>query len=221
LPEHAEAHAHDPALLHHFETVDQQRDAATLGMWIFLVQEIMFFGGLFVGYTIYRASYPLAFAEGSLHLPVGLGCFNTAVLIGSSLTMALAVHAAQTGKSGARVARWMIATLALGFVFLGVKVIEYADKWHHQLVPGFNFHYEGPHAGPVQIFFGLYFTMTGMHALHMIIGAGLLLWMIGRAYRNEFSPRYYTPVELMGLYWHFVDIVWIFLFPLLYLLGRH
>ena len=219
MPDHA--HAHDPALLHHFETVEQQRDASTLGMWFFLVQEIMFFGGLFLAYTLYRTKFPEAFAEGSHHLDITLGCFNTAVLIASSFTMAMAVHAAQAGQSSRRIVMFLILTLVLGLTFLGVKVVEYEHKWAHHLVPGFNFHYEGPHAGPVQIFFGLYFTMTGMHALHMIIGAGLLVWMIIRAQNGEFSPRYNTPVELMGLYWHFVDIVWIFLFPLLYLLGRH
>ena len=215
------AHAHDPALLHHFETIEQQKDASTLGMWFFLIQEIMFFGGLFCAYTVYRASYPETWASASHHLPIFWGALNTGVLIGSSFTMALSVHAAQSGKSARTIAFWVVATMVLGAVFLGVKGIEYADKWHHHLIPGLNFQWEGPDAGPAQIFFGLYFAMTGMHALHMIIGEGLLAWIALRAWRNEFSPRYNTPVELMGLYWHFVDIVWIFLFPLLYLLGRH
>jgi cytochrome c oxidase subunit 3 len=216
------AHARDRALLDHFETEAQQRDAATLGMWAFLVQEVLFFGGLFLCYTIFRAKYPEAFAAGSHHLDVHLGLFNTVVLITSSFTMALAVHAAQSGRSSGRIVTCLVLTLLLGLVFLGVKVVEYGEKWQHHLVPGFDFRWTEPgDPGHAQVFFGLYFTMTGMHALHMVVGVGLLVWMIARAHREEFSPRYYTPVEIMGLYWHFVDIVWIFLFPLLYLVGRH
>jgi cytochrome c oxidase subunit 3 len=212
-----EAH---PRLAHHFESLWQQKDASSLGMWLFIAQEIMFFGGLFLAYSVYRNLYPHAFAEASSHLDWKLGALNTAVLIGSSLTMALAVHAAALGHNRA-IALWLIATIVLGGVFLGVKVVEYGDKFEHHLVPGPHFHFEGPDAPQAQIFFSLYFAMTGLHALHMIIGIPILAFMAWLGWRGHFGPAYYTPVELTGLYWHFVDIIWIFLFPLLYLLGAH
>jgi cytochrome c oxidase subunit III len=207
-------------VLHQFDDVAQQYEAASLGMWVFLLTEIMFFGGLFTGYTVYRTSYPLAFAEGSHHLDIMLGGINTAVLIGSSLTMALAVHSAQVGERQA-LTRFLLFTILLGLVFLGIKGLEYAHKFEEHLVPGREFVAEGPHAAQIQLFFGFYFSMTGMHALHMIIGIGILGVLARQAWHGRFSPAYFTPVELSGLYWHFVDIVWIFLFPLLYLLGRH
>jgi cytochrome c oxidase subunit 3 len=207
------------ALVHQFDDLDQQREASSLGMWVFLITEIMFFGGLFAGYTVYRTAYPEAFAEGSRHLNVYLGAFNTAVLICSSLTMALAVHAAQIGRRKALVT-FLLLTILLGSVFLGIKVIEYGHKFHEHLVPGLDFALEGPRAPQVQLFFGFYFAMTGMHALHMIIGIGVLGVLVLLARRGRFSPTYYWPVELTGLYWHFVDLVWIYLFPLLYLIGR-
>jgi cytochrome c oxidase subunit 3 len=213
-------HEHHPALAHHFENLAQQRDASSLGMWLFIAQEIMFFGGLFLAYTVYRALYSQPFAEASSHLDWALGALNTVVLIGSSLTMALAVHAAALGHRKA-IAGWLIATIVLGGVFLGVKVVEYADKFEHHLVPGPHFQYEGPGARQAQIFFSLYFAMTGLHALHMIVGIPILAYMAWMGWRGRFGPEYYTPVELTGLYWHFVDIVWIFLFPLLYLVGAH
>ena len=212
-------HAHHPALQHHFQTLDQQHEAATLGMWVFLVTEAMFFGGLLMAYLLYRVWYPEAWAEGSLDLDIRLGGFNTVVLIASSLTMALAVRSAQTGAQRATVG-WLLATMALGLTFLGVKVIEYAEKFELNHVPGANFVYEGPHAGQVEIFFSLYFGLTGLHALHMVIGVGLLSVITWMASRGRFSPAWSTPVEISGLYWHFVDIVWIFLFPLLYLVDR-
>lgn len=217
MAEHVAVH-HDHA--HQFDDRAQQAEAVSIGMWAFLVQEILFFGGLFTGYAVYRSYYPEAFIEGSHHLDIFLGGFNTVVLIASSLTMALAVHAAQTSKR-VQLVFFLLATLFLGFVFLGVKVIEYSDKFHHHLIPGFNFFWEGPHARQVQIFYSFYFAMTGMHALHMIIGAIVITPIIFMAIRGRFSERYYAPVEIFGLYWHFVDIVWIFLFPLLYLIGRH
>jgi cytochrome c oxidase subunit III len=211
---------HHPALVHHFPNLEEQKEASTLGMWVFIAQEVMFFGGLFCMYAVYRALYPQAFAAGSHHLSVGLGAFNTVVLIGSSLTMALAVHAAALGKRRQIVA-WLILTIILGSVFLGVKAIEYGDKFEHHLVPGPRFHFEGPLAREAQIFYSLYFAMTGLHALHMIVGIPILATMAFLAQRGRFTPEYYTPVEITGLYWHFVDIVWIFLFPLLYLIGAH
>jgi cytochrome c oxidase subunit 3 len=217
--------AHSLGRAHHFETAKQQYESAVLGMWAFIAQEILFFGGLFTGYTVYRNMYLEAFTAGSHHLDITLGAFNTVVLIGSSLTMAMAVRCAQKGERNSIIG-WIIATMALGFVFLGVKYVEYSDKWHHHLVPGDSFAWNDPafpHIDPghAKIFFSYYFVMTGMHAFHMIIGAGIMIWMIIKVRRNEISASYSTPIELSGLYWHFVDIVWIFLFPLLYLIGRH
>ena len=209
-----------PALAHHFDTVEQQREASSLGMWVFLAQEVMFFGGLFLTYLVYRSAYPITFAEASHHLSVPLGGTNTVILITSSLTMALAVFASETGKHKMLMA-FLLLTLFLGMGFLGIKTIEYHDKYIDHLIPGLGFTYHGPHGPQAQIFFSLYFVMTGMHALHMVIGMGLLIWLMALARKGKFSPEYHSPVELFGLYWHFVDIVWIFLFPLLYLIGLH
>ena len=209
-----------PALVHHFEGLEQQKEAASLGMWVFIAQEVMFFGGLFLMYAVYRSLYPRAFAEASHHLNVAMGTVNTVVLITSSLTMAMAVHAAALGRRR-QIVGWLILTMVLGSVFLGVKVIEYRDKFAHHLVPGPHFRFEGPAAPQAQIFYSLYFAMTGLHALHMVVGIPILATMAFLAQRGRFSPEYHTPVEITGLYWHFVDIVWIFLFPLLYLIGAH
>jgi cytochrome c oxidase subunit 3 len=223
LSNHAPAvHGHHHALQHQFETLEQQQESATLGMWLFLVTEIMFFGGLFMAYLLYRVWYPEAWALGSLELDILLGGVNTVVLIGSSLTMALAVRSAQTGFPRATVI-WLLLTMALGLVFLVIKGFEYAHKFHDHHVPGPDFQMEqlwGQHGQQVEIFLSLYFTMTGLHALHMVIGFGLLSVIAWMAYKRRFSPTWYTPVEMAGLYWHFVDIVWIFLFPLLYLVDR-
>ena len=209
---------HSP-LQHQFDTMAQQQESATLGMWIFLVTEIMFFGGLFLAYETYRIWYPMAWSEGSLELDLLLGGINTIVLIGSSLTMALAVRAAQTGFPRATV-NYLLATMGLGLTFLVIKGFEYAHKFETGHVPGPNFHFEGPHAQQVEIFLSLYFAMTGLHALHMVIGFGLLSVIAWMAHKRRFTPEWYVPVEMAGLYWHFVDIVWIFLFPLLYLVDR-
>ena len=217
VPAHA---AHHPELRHHFESLGEQKEAAGLGMWVFIAQEIMFFGGLFLVYTVYRSLYPDAWAAASHHLDYKLGAINTAVLICSSLTMAMAVHAAALGHAR-QIVGYILATIALGTVFLGVKVVEYRDKFEHHLVPGASFAFEAPFERPAEIFYALYFSMTGLHALHMIIGVPILLWIAWRAHKGHFGPAYHTPVELVGLYWHFVDIVWIFLFPLLYLVGHH
>jgi cytochrome c oxidase subunit 3 len=212
-------HAHHPAHQHHFETMQQQLEASTLGMWLFLATEVMFFGGLFLAYMLYRIWYPQAWSEGSLELDIVLGGFNTVVLIGSSLTMAFAVRAAQTGWRKGTI-NYLWATMLLGLTFLVVKYFEYKAKFDHHLVPGHSFSYPGPYGDQVEIFFSLYFAMTGLHALHMLIGFGILSVILWMAYKNRFSPEWYTPVEMSGLYWHFVDIVWIFLFPLLYLVDR-
>jgi cytochrome c oxidase subunit 3 len=214
--------AHPKGLAHHFESFEQQQEASFFGMWVFLITEIMFFGGLFTAYVIYRLAHQEAFALGSNLLDIRWGAFNTAVLIGSSLTMALSVWAAQTSKRKLLVI-FLLATIVLGSVFLGVKGIEYSHKFHEHLIPGPTFamdHFPADQAPYVQMFFNLYFMMTGLHALHMIIGIGLLLTLVVKGARGAFTPENYNFVEGVGLYWHFVDIVWIFLFPLLYLLGR-
>jgi len=220
---HADAHGqtvHHPKLQHHFETMQQQKEASTLGMWLFLLTEVLFFGGLFFAYLLYRMWYFEAFAEASRSIQIAPGLINTAVLIASSLTMALGVRSAQTSQRSATV-RWLIATIFLGLVFLGIKVYEYADKFEHHHVPGANFISESPWAAQEQIFFSLYFTMTGLHALHMIVGVVMMSVITWMAHKGKFDSTYYTPVEMAGLYWHFVDLVWIYLFPLLYLVERH
>src|ERR1700730_1773345 len=192
-------------------------------MWVFLITEIMFFGGMFLAYTVYRSIYPGVFAYASSSLNEIIGAVNTAVLLCSSFTMVLAVRAAQLGQRKAIVI-FLILTLILGFVFLGVKAYEWNEKFAEHHVPGSTFHFEGlPPAdqGPAQIFFSLYFAMTGLHALHMVIGAGILMVLIWQARKGKYSADYMTPVDLGGLYWHFVDIIWIYLFPLLYLIDRH
>jgi cytochrome c oxidase subunit 3 len=220
--EHEEGveHAHHPALMHHFDDLAQQREAASLGMWVFLATEVLFFGGLFATYMVYRIWYPATFGEASRSLDLTLGAVNTAVLITSSLTMALAVHAAAIGRRTALML-FIVATMALGTVFLGIKAVEYYQKFVEHHVPGAGFQFEGPDPIHAQIFFSLYFAMTGLHALHMIIGLGIMAVMLGMAWWGSFTPEWYTPVEVSGLYWHFVDIIWIFLFPLLYLIDRH
>ena len=228
--EHA---AHHPALQHHFENMEQQREAGTLGMWIFLVTEIMFFGGMFLAYTLYRAQYPVAFAAASNHLDIRLGATNTGVLIVSSFTMAMAVFSTQVGKRRLSIV-CLVLTMILGATFLGIKAVEYHQKYVDNLIPGqlipghpFNPNVHELHLPPsvplgnVEMFYWIYFAMTGLHALHMIIGLGIMTVILIMAWRGRFSPEYHAPVEISGLYWHFVDIIWIFLFPLLYLLGRH
>ncbi len=281
-PERIEIHAtHHPQLAHHFESMEQQREAGTLGMWWFLLTEIMFFGGMFLAYTVYRHMYFSAFAAGSEVLSVWWGTFNTGVLIGSSLTMALAVFHAQTGNSK-KTTLFLLLTIFLGLVFLRVKYIEYSDKFAEHVFPAGAFEWPtgekpaGPHnvgdlllmltgieashpagvtqrglpvrvttnhaegnefvsdagsfpeevqspevGGEVRMFFWLYFAMTGFHALHMIIGIGIIFVLAWQAWHKKFSREYHSYVELTGLYWHFVDIVWIFLFALLYLVDRH
>ena len=212
--------ASSTALSHQFEDAEQQREAVTLGLWTFLLTEAMLFGGLFAGYTAYRSAYPDAFVLGSAQLDVMLGGVNTAILICSSLTMALAVRSAQLGKRQALIV-FLVLTMLFGSAFLGIKGVEYAHKFHEHLVPGPGFRFASPHAGQVQLFFSFYFALTATHGVHMIVGLGLLGVLVYQAKKGRFTPAYNSPVDLSGLYWHFVDIVWIFLYPLLYLLGRH
>ena len=233
-----EEHGHValPQHRHHFETQEQQREAATFGMWLFLLTEIMFFGGLFFSYLLYRNWYYDAFVVASNQLSVPLGGTNTAVLITSGFFMALAVWASEMKKKGLLVLT-LILTMVFGCIFIGIKYDEYHEKWEKHHIPGAHFdiaefvnpHAYGLHEEPLspdaaqktQIFFSLYFAMTGLHALHMIIGLGILVWLTVRAHRGDFTAGYVAPIENFALYWHFVDIVWLFLFPLLYLINRH
>lgn len=208
------------AVAHHFDSFAQQQEASRLGMWAFLVTEIMFFGGAFLGYAVYRNAFSEAFSDASNHMDVVLGTVNTAVLIGSSLTVALAVHAAHESKRKALVI-YLFLTIALGLLFLGIKFSEYYHHFEAQLVPGWRFEYAGADPKRAAVFFSFYFTMTGLHAVHMVIGIAMFLVLAFNSWRGRYSGAYYTPIELGGLYWHFVDVVWIFLFPLFYLLGRH
>jgi cytochrome c oxidase subunit 3 len=210
------------ALREQFDTAAQQRDASTLGMWIFLITEVMFFGGMFLAYSIYRGKYPDVFAVASSSLNVYIGAANTVVLLCSSFTMVMAVRASQLGKRSG-IIFWLILTLILGMTFLGVKAFEWNEKFEMHHVPGMaGFHLDGVGTmqGPASIFFSLYFAMTGLHAMHMVVGVGILTMLVFQAKRGKFSAGYWTPVDISGLYWHFVDIVWIFLFPLLYLIGH-
>jgi cytochrome c oxidase subunit 3 len=208
--------------------MEQQQDAVTLGMWLFLATEIMFFGGMFCAYLIYRGWYPNEFAAGSRSIVLFWGTLNTAVLICSSLTVALSVRAAQMGKRMLLVGL-LILTMLFGLAFLGIKGKEWYDKYKEHHVPGASFDASNiAHDYPQipidqsheQIFFSLYFAMTGLHALHMIIGLGIYAWLIMTAWKGRYGPEYHAPIEIGGLYWHFVDIVWIYLFPLLYLIDR-
>lgn len=203
-----------------FENTAQQHDTRIFGMWVFLATELMLFGGMFTIYTVYRAFYPSAFAEGSRHLDLVLGSINTAVLIVSSLCIALAVHVARTSGKRLTVAFWLLATTGLGVVFLGIKGYEYYLHYLNGEVPVLNWTYGGAQAGQVQLFFWLYFAMTGVHALHLLIGIGVVTLLMLLALRGRYKPVSYTPVEMTGLYWHFVDIIWIFLLPLLYLIAK-
>lgn len=201
---------------HHFKSMDHQFNSAKQGMWLFLLQEVLFFSGLFVAYFIFRGLYLDAWIEGHHFLDWRLGTTNTVILICSSLTMALAVNAAQTGRN--QRAGWLLLmTLLLACGFLIVKYLEYSHKIHDGLLPAGLFSNTEVHNDKTPLFFSVYFMMTGVHGIHVIGGMGVITWIMIRAFRNEFGPSYYTPVEMVGLYWHFVDLVWIYLFPLLYL----
>jgi cytochrome c oxidase subunit 3 len=220
LPDRSSALTYDHPAAHQFENLDHQKEVSMLGMWVFLVTEILFFGGLFLTYSVYRYWYPAAFAAASHEMIVWAGTLNTVVLITSSLTMALAVQAAHTGERRTLIVL-LIATMTLGCVFLGVKAFEYRTEFVERHIPGHGFQFEGTYSRQAQIFFSLYFVMTGLHALHMIIGLGVMAVMLWWSWRGVITAQYSSPIEISGLYWHFVDIVWIFLFPLLYLVGRH
>ena len=226
------SHSHaagEVVVAHHFETAEQQKESALMGMWLFLAQEIMFFGGLFAAYTIYRFKYPDAWYLASHQLNKLMGAGNTVFLLIISFTMAMCVYSTQTNKITHAI-RYLIATGIFGTTFLVVKYFEYAEKFTHGLVPRFawNPHFTIPHGmeqlanvpdGNMQIFFFLYFTMTGMHAFHMVIGLVIMSVLLVMMKKGKFGSHRYMPVELFGFYWHFVDIVWVFLLPLLYLIG--
>jgi cytochrome c oxidase subunit 3 len=246
----AHHHHSTPGLAHHFDTPEQQKESATIGMWAFLATEIMLFGGIFMAYIVFRWAYPEIWATAATHLNTPLATINTVVLLVSSLTVALAVSAAEEGKTR-RLITLLLVTIVLGFGFLGIKFTEYGEKFmhcndgtgHECLVPGRGFIYpaeelaategvaasagEAHGAGhgeskaglksPYQIFYFLYFFATGLHAIHMVIGITIMSVITFMAARGKFSPAYYTPVEMGGLYWHLIDIIWVFLFPLFYL----
>ena len=255
------SHEHQPHLQHHFDTPEQQFDAGKLGIWLFLATEILLFGGLFCAYAIYRANHPEIFVYAHQFLDKILGGTNTVVLLCSSLTMAWAVRASQLGQRKLLIVLLSL-TLLGGFAFMGIKAVEYEQKWKHGLLPGTHFapHQEAeaaakaaPAAAPVatfkpsaagpagtvrhdaaeaasepghgkrpsntQIFFGIYFLMTGLHGLHVLVGMGAIAWILVRSIKGDFGPEYFTPVDFVGLYWHLVDLIWIFLFPLLYLVS--
>lgn len=208
------------ALREQFGTAEQQRETATVGMWIFLITEIMFFGGLFMAYTMYRLSHPVAFHAASAHMNILLGSINTAILIASSFTMALAVYASQQGDS--KQLGWLLViTILLGLVFLALKFTEYAQHYSNHEVPGVWFNTTLPDAGGVEMFFVFYFIMTALHAVHMIIGIGLLLVLLFRTFLGTFTKQYHNPIVITGLYWSFVDIIWIYLYAIFYLPGLH
>ncbi len=209
-------------LAHHFRDLEQQHATASLGMWVFLATEVMVFGAVFTGYTVYRLAYPEEFAAGSRHLNLTLGTINTVILLSSSFTMALAVHAAQLGQRRLLLGA-LALTLFLGTLFLVIKGFEYRDDFEKDLVPGLAFQpsqwLDLKRSARVQLFLLFYYLLTGLHALHMVIGMGILVVLFVLGWRGRFSPAYFSPLEVGGLYWHFVDIIWIFLLPLLYLIG--
>lgn len=209
---------HPAHLEHHFYDAEQQRDSAKMGMWLFLLTEILLFGGLFVAYTVYRAWNPEMFYNAHKFLDLPMGTLNTVVLITSSLTMALAIRSIQLDDRKKTI-YLLVITLALAAVFLVVKYFEYSHKIHLGQLPGKYYTFTGVEGTNPHVFFSIYFAMTGLHGLHVLAGMGAITWVLVKTIRNRFSAEYYTPVELTGLYWHLVDLVWIYLFPLLYLIG--
>lgn len=205
-------HAH----AHHFENSEHEYTTSKEGVWLFLTSEILMFGGLFVGYIIYASLYPEVFAEGSTHLSWQYGAVNTIVLLTSSLTMVLGVHFCQTNQKKKAVMN-LAVTIACGFMFMAIKYIEYSHKIHEGLLPGTWYSADTHGLENIGLYFSFYFMMTGLHGIHVLLGMGMIAWVMIRAHRGEFSSDYYTPVEGVGLFWHLVDLIWIFLFPLLYL----
>ena len=221
--EHGHHNGHPPHVKHYFETSEQQFDASKFGMWVFLITELLLFAGMFVAYAVYRVWHPDSFAAASGTLDWEMGALNTVVLLTSSLTVALSIHYIQQDR--VRAAIWNLgATVALAFAFMVVKYFEYTDKFANGLLPAGFYEPSANYAYltelvAVEQFFSIYYVMTGIHAVHVLIGIGVLTWLVTRAWRGHFSSEYYTPIENAGLYWHLVDIIWIFLFPLLYLIS--
>jgi cytochrome c oxidase subunit III len=209
---------HHPHLQHHYKSMEHQFDAAKLGIWLFLCTEILMFGGLFVGYLIYHNIYPEMFAEGATHLDWRLGATNTIVLLVSSYTMAMGIHYAQTNQRD-KSFNMLAVTVVCAAIFMIIKYFEYAHKIHLGLTPGELFHFKDAASSNLALYFSFYFLMTGLHGSHVLIGMGLIIWCMIRTKRGEFDSQYYTAVEGTGLFWHLVDLIWIFLFPLLYLVG--
>ena len=214
----SDATTHPAHVQHHFADAEQQRESAKLGMWVFLLTEILLFGGLFVAYGIFRAWNPEMFLNAHKALDVTLGTINTIVLITSSVTMALSIHAMQLNKRSQTVL-FLLLTLIFAAVFLVIKYFEYHHKFELGQLPGKFYTFTGIPGSNPHIFFSVYFAMTGLHGLHVIFGMIAITWVLRRTLKREFSAEYYTPIEMVGLYWHLVDMIWIFLFPLLYLIG--
>lgn len=217
---HDHGHGHDnPHLQHHFTDATQQFETAKIGMWLFLATEVLLFGGLFVGYGLMQAKHPEAFKSAHHHLDWRLGALNTVVLLISSFTMVMGVHAAQTGQK-AKLIRNLFLTLGCAGMFMVVKYFEYTHKIHEGLLPGRWYAFTGPHETAEFVFFSFYFMMTGLHGIHVLGGMAVLAFMlIPRALKGEYGPQYFTPIDLFGLYWHLVDMIWIYLFPLYYLIS--
>lgn len=201
-----------------YATPRQQRETSSIGMWVFLANEVMMFGALFVAYTVYRASHPQAFAAGSADMNILLGSINTAILLTSSLTLAFAEHSAQAGNQRL-LSLFLVLTMLIGLVFLGFKFTEYYQHFQEHKAPGVWFNDSSPYASGIQMFFVFYYLMTGLHAVHMIIGLGILSVLLFRTVLGTFTAEYHTPIMFGGLYWHFVDIIWIFLYAIFYLPG--
>lgn len=209
---------HPPFLQHHFAEMKQQFEASKIGMWLFLVTEVLLFGGLFVGYGIMHAKHPEAFVAAHHHLDRVMGAVNTVVLLLSSFTMVLGVWAAQTGQRKKLIV-FLLLTLMLAGVFLVVKYFEYSHKFHEGLLPGKYYSHQGDTVPGQFMFFSFYFMMTGLHGIHVVAGMIAITWVLIRAVKGHFSASYYGPVDLVGLYWHLVDLIWIYLFPLMYLIS--
>ena len=214
----SQSEAHPVHVAHHFAAAEPQFTSAKLGMWVFLLTEILFFGGLFCAYGVYRYLHPDMFYNVHKLLDVNMGAINTVVLITSSLTMALSIRSMQLGNKK-QTLRLLAITLILAGVFLAVKYFEYSHKFHLGQLPGKWYSFEGAEGENPHLFFSIYFAMTGLHGIHVVAGMVTIAWMMIRTAKNHFSPEYYTPIEVTGLYWHLVDLIWIFLFPLLYLIG--
>jgi len=208
-------HEHHHA--HHFESNEHEYTTSKQGVWVFLVTEILMFGGLFVAYAIYHSMYPEVFKAGSKFVDWRMGATNTVVLITSSLTMALGIYYIQKGRNKIAAAN-LAFTLLCGAMFMVIKYFEYSHKLHEGLAPSRYFSYEGEMVPNGMLYFGFYYTMTGLHGLHVLVGMGLITWCLIRTLRGDFEPKYYTAVEGVGLFWHLVDLIWIYLFPMFYLL---